>query len=429
MALTSTTLSLNALAGATGFTQGANVSLGTIEGSPTAGENISLGSWAIDGSVGSISGYTYAVENTSETYTLGFTGGGSRFSQISGRSANFTWSVPAGGGKISLSSNNGASAVFAVSNMTNTTTQTVLQSVLSHTIRVVFADGFNDHATGYNTNKDKTVYSVDSYDGNSAALCLTIDSPVTLADGTIVEAGDLNEGDKLKGFSIGGLGTDSDGTFLDWSSSDLSATPKDVTIVNLTYSFASKYYDVNNGDVTATSEHPLLVKDSVSGDYKFKEMFNLVVGDKLIKGDGTEVAITSIDIVEKTSEIVSIDVEEEDTYMVNGYITHNKGGNSHTDFSGPAAPTSVAMASAPNITWTAPSNTTTTGVTAYHVQTSTNTSFTALVANQDEWGGTSYDYTTDLHAIGVVHYFRVRAIEAGLHGAWSSTFTFTPTIA
>lgn len=418
------TLSLGKLGEATGLYTigaGANISLGTIKGTPAASDNISLGGDFFIDSVDSISGYTYAVENTSETYTLGFAGAGSRFSKISSVGSNFTWSVPVGS-KISLSTNNGSSATFSVGNMTDVATQTTLQGIETHTLRVVFADGFNDHATGYNTNKDKTVYSVDSYDGNSTALCLTIDSPVTLADGTIIEAGELSEGDLLKGFSIGGLGTDSDGDFFDWSSNTLSTTPKDVTIVNLTYSFSPRYYDINDGEVTATAEHPMLVKDSVSGDYLFKEMFNLVVGDKLIKGDNTEVDITTIEVVEKTTEIISIDVEEEDTYMVNGYITHNKGGNSHTDFSGPSAPTSVTYSS-PLVTWTAPSDTTTTGVTAYEYQISAASNFSSIENTADEWSTTEVEVNTILAA--GTWYFRVRAIEAGLKGSWSSTLTFT----
>lgn len=427
MALSSgNTLSLGSLGQATGdyATPLSNVSLGTIEGSPTAGENIRLSSFALGGSgtsigaVGSISGYTYAVENTSETYTLGFVDAGSRFSEISSNPSNFTWSVPVGN-KITLSSNNGANATFAVGNMDNT--DGVLDSIVTHTLRVVFADGFNQHATNYGVNRDKTVYSVDSYDGNSTALCLTIDSPVILADGTIVEAGELAEGDTLKGFSIGGLGTDSDGTFLDWSSSELSKTAKDVTIVNLTYSFASRYYNINQGEVTATSEHPMLVKDSVSGDYKFKEMFNIVVGDSLIKGDGTEIPVTSVEIIEKTSEIVSIDVEEEDTYMVNGYITHNKGGNSHTDFSGPGLPTSLTYSS-PLVTWVAPSDQTTAGVTAYDIQLDNNSDFSSPVLDETEWSDTEVEVNT-LTTAGT-WYFRVRAIESGLKGSWAS-FSFT----
>lgn len=415
------TLSLYNLASATGNGL-TNISLGTIKGSPSAGNNISMSAFSID-TVDSVTGFTYAVESTSETFTLGFTtGSGTLFdSKVGNRSQNVTWTVPVGS-KLSVSTNNGKTATLAVSSMTNNPTQTVLQTIETHTVRAVFNDGFNDHATGYNSNKDKTVYSVDSYDGNSAALCLTIDSPITLADGTIVEAGDLNEGDLLKGFSIEGLGQNSDGTFLNWSSNTLNKTPKDVTVVNLTYSFASRYYNINNGQITATSEHPLLVKDIVSGDYLFKEMFNIVSGDKLIKGDGTEVDVTSIEVVNKTTEIISIDVEEEDTYLVNGYITHNKGGNSHTDFSGPGAPTSVTYSS-PLITWVAPAKTLTLGITAYQYQIASNDTFATIVNTADEWSTTEVEVNTILSA--GTYYFRVRAIEAGLKGAYSSTLTFT----
>lgn len=411
------TLSLNALAGATGNTQNSNVSLGTIRGSATT---TGLSSYAVD-SIDDVSGFTYAVENTSETYTLGTTGGGTNFSQISGRGANVTWAI-SGGNKLSVSANNGVSATIAVGDMTNASPQTVLQSIISHTVSATFADGYNQHAVRYNTARTKTVYSVDSYDGNSTALCLTIDSPITLADGTIVEAGDLNEGDLLKGFSIGGLSVDSDGTFLDWYTNSLSTTPKDVTIVNLTYSFAPRYYDINNGEVTATAEHPMLVKDSISGDYLFKEMFNLIVGDKLIKGDNTEVDITTIEIVEKTTEIVSIDVESEDTYMVNGYITHNKGGNSHSDFTGPGAPTSVTYTD-PNITWTAPASVGTTGITAYEWQIGTTNTFTTITNTADEWSTNIVEVFSLL--LAGTFWFRVRAIDQGLKGAWSTPLEFT----
>jgi hypothetical protein len=412
MAITSgETLSLNGLASATGQTE---KSLSAAKGNTTG--PIAMSSFGID-EVGSVSGFTYAVENTSENYTLGFTGEGGNFSRISSRSSNFTWSVPVGS-NISLDTNSGATATFSVSDMSNP--DGVLDSIITHTIRVVFADGFNDHATNYNTNRDKTVYSVDSYDGNSTALCLTVDSPITLADGTEIEIGELSEGDKLSGFSIGGLGTDSDATFLDWSSSELLKTPKEVTVVNLTYSFAPRYYDINDGEITATAEHPMLVKDSVSGDYKFKEMFKLVTGDKLIKGDGTEVDIISIEVVEKTTEIVSIDVEEEDTYMTRGYITHNKGGNAHTDFSGPGLPTSLTYSS-PLVSWTAPADQTTTGVTAYDIQLDNDSNFSSPVLDETEWSITEVEVNT-LTTAGT-WYFRVRAIESGLKGDWAS-FSF-----
>jgi hypothetical protein len=416
------TLSLNGLASATGQ---ATKSLSAAKGNTTG--PIAMSSFAID-SVGSVSGYTYAVEGTTETYTLGFSGDGANFNRISGRAANFTWSVPAGS-YITLGTNSGASCTFNVSNMNpqSPSSQAVLQSIQSNTIRCVFNDGFNDHigiGNGYGANKDKTVYSVDSYDGNSVALCLTSDSPIIMADGSIKEIGEIEEGDVLKGYSIGGLDENSDGTFYDWSTSNLNTTAKNVTVVNVVYSFTGKYYSINNGQITATSEHPLLVKELSSGDYKFKQVFLLEVGDKLVKSTESgleEIDITSIVIENETTEIVSIDVEENDTYLVNGYITHNKGGNSHSDLGTPSAPTGLAYSS-PRIDWTAVTGTGSTGVTAYDVQIDNNSDFSSPTLDYAEWSTTGLEVNSLLSA--GTYYCRVRAIDHGLKSNWSSTLTF-----
>jgi hypothetical protein len=412
------TLSLNSLASATGQT---TKSLSAAKGNITG--PIAMSSFAID-SVGSISGYTYAVEGTTETYTLGFSGDGSNFSRISSRAANFTWSVAAGS-YITLGTNSGISCTFSVGTMNpqSPSAQTTLMAAQSHTLRAIFNDGFNDHATGYNTNKDKTVYSVDSYDGNSTALCLTIDSPVILADGTIVEAGDLNEGDVLKGYSLNGLSADTDGGFYNWNTDNLDAVETDVTIKNIVYSFTSKYYDINDGEITATSEHPLLVKDGVDGLYKFKEIFRITTDDKLIREEGgvvVEKDVINNQMIVKTSEIVSIDVEEQDTYLVNGYITHNKGGNSFTDLAAPGVPTSLAYAS-PFVSWVAPTSVGTTGITAYDIDIANNSGFTTPTYSYTEWSDLNIEVNTLLTA--GTWYIRVRAIDQGLKGSWA-TLTF-----
>ena len=414
------TLSLNSLASATGQS---TKSLSAAKGNTTG--PIAMSSFAID-SVGSLSGYTYAVEGTTETYTLGFSGDGANFSRISGRAGNFTWSVPAGS-YLSVGTNSGASCTFNVSEMNPQapSAQKVLQSVQSHTIRCVFADGFNTHATGYNTAKDKTVYSVDSYDGNSVALCLTSDSPIIMADGSIKEVGMIEEGDVLKGYSLNGLGTESDYNFYNWKTPSLEVVEKDVTVVGVVYSFTGKYYNINNGQITATSEHPLLVKELSTGEYKFKQVFLLEVGDKLIKATDNgieEINISSIVMENETTEIVSIDVEENDTYLVNGYITHNKGGNTFTDFGAPSAPTGAAYSS-PRIDWTAPASVGTTGITAYDLQIANNSSFTTPTIDYTEWSTTGLEVNTLLSA--GTWYFRVRAIDQGLKSAWSTTLTFT----
>jgi len=415
----SITLSLNGLASATG--QGTK-SLSAAKGN-TSGP-IAMSSFKID-SVDEIDGFTYVVENTNENYILGFSGEGSNFSRISSRAANFTWSVPTGT-KISLDTNSGATATFAVGNMTDAPSQTTLQGIETHTIRVVFADGFNDHATDYGVNKNKTVYSVDSYDGNSTALCLKSDTLVTLSDGTQVEIGDLNEGDKLKGYSLEGL--TSDINMLDWSyDSQLSPSETEVEVLNLVFSFTDIVYDINNGEIVASSEHPLLVNSD--GIRRFKTIHKVKVGDFLIKNDGSEVEVVSVDAKAETTEIVSMDVSGPDTYLANGYITHNKDeGNTHTDLGAPGAPTSltytVVNGENKNITWAAGSSSGDTGVTAYDVQVDNNSNFSSPTLNFTEYS------TTTLNIVALptgTYYARVRAIDHGLKSGWTSTLTINHT--
>ena len=401
---------------------------------PSAGDNISFSSFAID-SVGSLSGFTYGVESTSEDYTLSFSGAGSNHdSKLGQYDGNFTWSVAAGS-TITIGGDEHKTATLTFADRSNTDARL---EVASNTLRVVYDEVYNAHIGGAGAgllgeNIEKTVYNVDNYDGHASSLCLTADSPILLSDGTIVDAGDLEEGDVLKGYSLSGLSDDEySSDFFQWSTSDLGENAKDVTVVNLTYSFASRYYDINSGEITGTSEHPMLVKDSTDGLFRFKELHNLVVGDKLIKSDNgtiTEVAVSSIDITDSTVEIVSIDVEEQDTYLVNGYITHNKGTNTWSDFTGPSAPTitynNPAGAQNSNLSWTTPTATGTTGVTDYDLDVDDNSDFSSPDGTHSgTFSGTS------LNVSGLstgTWYARVRAREMGVYGAFSDTLTFSHT--
>ena len=425
------TLSLNNLATAT---DNSTKALGTIAGGTST--PISMSAFAID-AVGSLSGFTYVVENTSENYTLGFTNEGGRFDKIKNLKRNFDWSVTKNGGGTSLFTSASYSQALAGSgsliiNAGDMANSGVLVGATAHTLSVVFEDGFNDHATNYNSARTKTVYSVDSYDSNAAALCLVSDSPVTKGDGSIVEVGDLSEGDVLKGYAFDGLDEHSDATFLNWRTGSLVETPKDVTVKNITFSFSNKIYNINNGEVKGTSEHPMLISASVSGDYRFTELMALTTEDKLIKAESgslIEVPITSIEIEQSDVEIVSIDVEEQDTYLVNGYVTHNKGGNSHTDLSAPGAPTGLSFSS-PTFSWNAPTFGGT--ITAYDWQFDNNSDFSSPLTNLNvtEWNKTNVSTMelTSLHGSIIAsgtYYFRVRARGAGLVGTYTSGLEVT----
>lgn len=413
------TLSLNALAGATGNTQGANVSLSTIKGSAVS---TALSSYAID-SVDSISGYTYIVEDSNETYTLTFSGAGSNFSQITGRSDNFTWGIT-GGSKITLNSGTeDYTALVNVGTMQDTAPQTTLQSAVLHTLSVTFADGYNHHATNYNVARTKPIYSVDTYDGNTVSLCLKSDTLVTLIDGTEMEIGDLIEGDKVKGYSLNNF--DSSKNILDWSyEGSLTPEETEVEVINVVYSFVEQIYNINNDEIFATGEHPFVVNSN--GVRKYKVVKALEIGDFLIKGDGSEVEITSLEIEEGTVEIVSLDVSGVNTYLANGYITHNKDeGNTHTDLGAPGAPQNLAYTSVDgenkNLTWTAGTSSGTTGITAYDIQVDNNSDFSSPIFDYSEYNST----TLNVVALSPgTHYARVRSIDHGLKSSWA-TLTFT----
>lgn len=425
------TLSLNSL---TTATDNSTKALGTIAGSTST--PISMSAFAID-AVGSLSGFTYVVENTSENYTLGFTNEGGRFDKIKNLKRNFDWSVTKDGGGTSLFTSASYSQALAGSgsliiNAGDMSNSNVLVGATAHTLSVVFEDGYNNHATNYNSARTKTVYSVDSYDSNAAALCLTSDSPVTKGDGSTIQVGDLSEGDVLKGYAFSSLDEHSDATFLDWYTSSLVETEKDVTVKNITFSFSNKIYNINNGEIKGTSEHPMLISSSVSSDYRFRELMALTTDDKLIKSESgslVEVPITSITIESSDVEIVSIDVEEQDTYLVNGYVTHNKGGNSHTDLSAPGAPTSLSY-SDPTFSWTAPTFGGT--ITAYDWQLDNNSDFSSPLSDLSvtEWNKTNVNTNemANLHGSiisGGTYYFRVRARGAGLVGTYTSGLEVT----
>lgn len=417
------TLSLNNLAGATGNTQNSNVSLNAIAGG--GGTQVSLDDFAIDSVDDSLSGYTYAVESTNENYQITFDAGnpGSKFiSAIAGRADNFTWTVPVGS-KISLGTNSGQTATFAVGAMTNAATQTILQSVETHTVRGKFADGYNDHATRYNTNIDKTVYSVDSYDGNADSLCLDSSTPITLADGTTIQIGDVEEGTILKSKRLVGLGDSSDINFYDWNTDSLETEDVDVNVVNVVFSFSDNIYNINNGEIICTNEHPLLVKRN--GVVRFRRAESLVVGDYLVKYDESDVEITSIERDDETREVVTLDVDTTDIYLANGYITHNKGGNSHSNLANPGTPATLTYTSYNTtekmLEWTKGTESGTGGVTAYDVQVDDNVDFSSTIHNYTEYSGTSLNVV----ALSTgTYYARVRSIDHGLKSGWK-TLTFT----
>ena len=156
------TLSLNNLATAT---DNSTKSMGTAAGSTST--PISMSAFAIDSVVTlGASDFTYVVEITSEDYKLAFGNEGGRFDKIKNLKRNFDWSVTKDGGGSSLFTSasyaqagaGSGSITITAGDMSNAAG--ALIGATAHTLSVTFADGFNDHATNYNSARTQSLIHI-----------------------------------------------------------------------------------------------------------------------------------------------------------------------------------------------------------------------------------------------------------------------------
>ena len=300
----------------------------------SAGTQISIGAFAIDSVTVTPPSFTYIVESTSETATFTFGSPGTAHAgrvaslsqnySVSFNNANFT----VGGATL------GASPSFPI---TPAAISVSTYSEAESTLSMTYVDGFNTAATNYNSTVTKVLYAVDVYNTiNQPDFCLLFDTPVTKADNTIVNIEDLAVGDVIKAWVPAGLpdesldGTDTEATEWRMFNSDTAAGEyQDVTVSDITFNFASGYYNINNGLIKATGTHPLYVFDYEIQKYHFKAVENILPGDSILtydENDGlVEVLVYDVAKIVEDVEIVTLNVENSDVYLANGTISHNKG--------------------------------------------------------------------------------------------------------
>lgn len=418
------TLSLSNLQGATGA---AAKSLSSAAGTTTG--PIAMSEFSI-GSVDSITGYTYVKESTSETFTLGFTDAGSRFlSRVGAVSTNFSWSIDAPS-EFSFQANPPYNPSVTAAAIGGGAT---LSAPSARTIGVKFSDGFNDHATGYNVNKTKTVYNVDDYAGASG-LCLHLDEDILLADGTTKKAGDLLEGDILKSYYPPYVDQLTDYNFYDWQYKTPGGVLTDSVVTGVAYTFVDRWNIVttDSGSVRGNGEHPMFVWDVNEEVYKFKPLGLVQTGDKFIKviGDNEveEVVVLENNVQNSTIEVVSIDVEEVDTYIVNGFVTHNKGSNSFAGYSISATPTiSVSTVTIGGETYrrltislnsavVSPGSTAISANYSFDIQIASDSGFSTILVAPTSFSGTTYDYKSE-----TAIYARAKTNFAGLTTSYGAS--------
>ena len=295
----------------------------------SAGTAASMIGFAVDSITINQPTFTYIVESTTETATFSFGSAGSLHStRVGSVAANY--SVTFDNANFSVGSPTlGASPSFPITPASiAVSTYSEAQSTLSMT----YVDGYNLNATNYNTTSTKILYAVDVYNTiNQPDFCLLFGTQIELANGTMVNVEDLNVGDEIKSWVPAGLPDetqDSESDQIEWRfhySDTLAGSAQNVVVSDITFNFAGAYYSLNNGVIEATETHPLYVWDNEIGKYKFKNVGDILPGDRLIKADGNEEEIYDVAIVREDVEIATVNVENADVYISNGLISHNKG--------------------------------------------------------------------------------------------------------
>lgn len=323
-----TNLSLgNLYRAVSGSARSGQVSMGALSGNSS---NSSFIGFATDAITVNVPTFTYIVENTTENANFTFAQTGSLFySKVQQQYNNYTCSFSNANFSTGSKSVSTGPTIFPITPAAvGTTTYSEASSVLT----MKYQDGYNINATNYGTVTTKTLYAVDVYNTiNEPDFCLLFGTKIELADGTEINVEDLQVGDEIKSWVPAGLpdeNQDPESDNVEWRfyySDQLSGSAQNVSVKDITFNFASGYFSINDGLINATETHPLYVWDAEIGKYKFKNIGDILIGDRLIMQDETEIEVTNIEIVTADVEIVTVNVENADVYISNGLISHNKG--------------------------------------------------------------------------------------------------------
>ena len=284
-----------------------------------------------------VSGFTYLFEQTAENYEMEFSNEGGLFNKrIANRTENLSWSFD---GTLDVSFG-GADYIAQVTAGTITNTAGAIAGTFnqSGSIKAKFAedgqsDGYNDHATRYNTSVSKSIEIVDTYGG--VPSCLLFGSMVSKSDGTTTKVEDLSIGDEILSVSLQGSTDESSG---DWTNDtfdkDNTFTPHSASVQRVLYEFANSYYNINDGQELITGEHHMLYRQAGNENWVWKTAPTFQVGDYLMDKNGNDVVINSLvpNVNIDGYEVVQLDVEPDDFYIGQTFLVHNKGNNSEPSY-------------------------------------------------------------------------------------------------
>ncbi|WP_337966813.1 fibronectin type III domain-containing protein [uncultured Flavobacterium sp.] len=154
--------------------------------------------------------------------------------------------------------------------------------------------------------------------------CFDIESLVTMASGQSKKLKNIEIGDKLQGLSFPNEIDESNGDYMVWNGKLNEAAKAEVTVVGKKASLQPNYFEIKTAETTikATGQHPLLVTED-GEDVKWVCVKNVSQNMLLIDKTGKTKAIESIVFIEEPLEVILLDVEDVDNYVISGIVAHN----------------------------------------------------------------------------------------------------------
>ena len=161
--------------------------------------------------------------------------------------------------------------------------------------------------------------------GGGGGGCHLAGDLLTLANGETKRVEDIVLGDTLLSLAINGL-SDVETIYKEFnvSASDYSDEYTSAVVNDIYVDTYSSYYDINNGELQLTLEHPVLVKTS-DDRVVFKVIKNVLVGDSMLNQNNEWVLVNSNVLVQTEAPFTTyaFNVENKDVYFASGILVHN----------------------------------------------------------------------------------------------------------
>jgi hypothetical protein len=182
------------------------------------------------------------------------------------------------------------------------------ESIISH-----LKTGFDDNCYGHFGDEVYTTILSVTYEYNDSKGYILLDTPLILADNSVIETDGIYVGDSLKSCIIAGMPDD-----LDWLShkvDNLSTELTESTILEITRRDFEGYYVLNN-DIKGSENLMFFSSRDQGATWEYIPMKFLKQGYLLYTLDGETIPITSLSYTNSPANTISIDIEESDTYYV-----------------------------------------------------------------------------------------------------------------